>query len=83
MFSCRKASYLISESYERELTLYERFSLRFHLCICTWCRRFRRQVSFLQEVFQKHQELLDSAVSEGLSPDRRERIRRALTQDSS
>ena len=48
MISCERAAELISLSLETPLNWRQRFALRFHLCLCSLCRRFRRQMVLLQ-----------------------------------
>lgn len=49
MISCKKASRLSSEQLERQLTLRERFLLRWHLAYCAGCRRMEMQFVFLRQ----------------------------------
>jgi hypothetical protein len=42
MFSCYKATQLISLSQERPLVFAERTSLKMHLAMCSICRRFNK-----------------------------------------
>lgn len=82
MFSCRKASSLISDSLDRELTRGERFAMRFHLCICRVCRRFRHQLRFLhQETEAEFQAFVTLEAEDALSPEARKRIQDRLAQD--
>jgi hypothetical protein len=79
MFSCKIASRLISDSIDRPLSFWERFSLRFHLFICTFCRRFQRHTHFLQRLGGEELHMLDDVFSgEKLSPEARVRIERAM-----
>jgi hypothetical protein len=48
MLTCREASELISQRFERRLSWRERFGLRLHLLICDACTRFARQMRWLQ-----------------------------------
>lgn len=45
--SCKEASRLMSEGYERELDLGQRAALRMHLLLCTACSRVKAQFAFL------------------------------------
>ena len=47
MLSCIQASQIISQSLDRPLTLRERFTLKLHLAICKYCKRFSQQVQTL------------------------------------
>ncbi len=46
--SCKEASRLMSEGFERKLALRERFALRLHVAICTACTRVEKQLLFLR-----------------------------------
>ena len=48
MLNCRRASRLISDALDRELTLGERAALRFHLLVCTSCRNFGGRMRLLR-----------------------------------
>ena len=45
---CDEASRIMSDGLDRSLTPLERWALRLHLVSCRACRRFRRQLAFLQ-----------------------------------
>ncbi|MFP5042514.1 hypothetical protein [Parasediminibacterium sp. JCM 36343] len=46
--SCKKATFLISKKEEKgKITLWERFTLRMHLSICSLCKRFELQTGFI------------------------------------
>lgn len=78
MINCHKASTLASESLDHPLTLIKRFSLRFHLLICRFCRRYLRQVRFIHEALSLADEetkLSHSSYEIRLSPNARNRIK--------
>lgn len=83
MFNCKEVSRRVSESMDRNLPLYQRMLIRMHLMMCKYCTRFRRQVMMLREFCRSRrldEHVLDSAAT--LSPDARERIRKALRSSS-
>ena len=45
--NCREVTRLILERENRQLTLVERFAVRFHLRICLMCTRFTGQVQLM------------------------------------
>lgn len=46
---CRKASHLLSDAQDRELSRSERIALVFHLSMCSHCRRFSKQIKTLRQ----------------------------------
>ena len=81
VFSCRDTVRLVSESLERELAVSQRLAVRVHLCVCPPCARFRRQLLFLHRVTGRFEGDDRDGAAPFLSPEARERIRRALQQD--
>jgi hypothetical protein len=81
--SCRKASQLIAESLDRELTRRERWSLRLHTVLCSACREFARQSRWIREALANAPDALRDSWSEGtakLSAEKRSEIKRLLTE---
>ncbi len=78
---CKDMSTLISRSMDEDLDPVRRWVVKFHLCYCTACRRFRVQVTRLRELAHDASAQFhaseDSARVE-LSPEARERLKRAL-----
>jgi predicted anti-sigma-YlaC factor YlaD len=53
MLNCRQATELMSQRMDRKLGLAERLSLRMHLMMCSGCRNFGRQMSFLRQALRR------------------------------
>jgi hypothetical protein len=75
MLTCKEASELVSQSYERRLSWRQRLGLRLHLMICDGCTQFARQLRFLRAAARS----FDIASTQGeasqrLSPLARKRI---------
>lgn len=47
MLDCHDATFLMSQSRERELLFSERMKLRLHVGMCRGCARFERQLPLL------------------------------------
>lgn len=47
MMNCQEATRLLSDACERPLTFTERLALKFHLAMCSGCRRFGVHVDVL------------------------------------
>ena len=81
MISCREAGRLLSESLERDLSLWERVKLRLHLLICSACSRGSSQVLLINEAakrFAADPDLLELATGVSLPDEVRERIKKAM-----
>ena len=76
--NCKTAARLQSEALDHKLPLRRRFGLRVHLLLCKWCRRYRKQVSFLRHAAHEHPDEMTEPVPEKLSDEARERIRQKL-----
>ena len=76
--NCREASRLQSEALDHALSPLQRLGLRLHLVLCRWCRRYGRQLRFLRGASREHQDKVAEAAPQTLSPDTRERLKRAL-----
>jgi hypothetical protein len=76
--SCREASRLQSEALDRPLSRAERLGLRLHVLLCSWCRRYGRQIRFLNSAIREHPDAANEGGSQTLSPEARERLRNSL-----
>ncbi len=75
--SCRKASRLASDAYERRLSLGERFRMRLHILMCQSCRNCEHEIHLLHDVLALIRKRHGSLDAE-LSLKDREVIRNAL-----
>jgi hypothetical protein len=80
--NCREASRLQSELLDHPLAPLQRFGLRAHLLLCKWCRRYGKQIRFLRRAAHEHPDQVAEAGSSTLSPEARERLRRALRDEA-
>jgi hypothetical protein len=80
--SCRDVSRLQSEQLDHPLSLTNRFGVQLHLFLCRWCRRYGKQLRFLRQALHDHPEQLTAAEAPGLSPDARDRLKRAVRESS-
>ncbi len=51
MLSCRDVSRLLSAQREKSLGLKERLALKIHLMFCVFCRRYARQLHWVDNAF--------------------------------
>jgi hypothetical protein len=79
--SCREASRLQSLALDRPLPLAKWFALRLHLLVCKWCRRYGKQIRFLRRAAHEHPQQANETAPQSLSPEARERLKRALRNE--
>jgi hypothetical protein len=79
--TCRDASRLQSEALDHPLPPVRRLGLWLHLLICKWCRRYGRQVRFLQHAAHEHPDELAEACPQKLSGEARARILKQLQKE--
>lgn len=80
--NCKELSFLVSVQRERGLSLRERAGMRLHLGLCAGCRRFRRQMRFLQTALAQHEAALAAHDIVQLSAGGRRRIQAAIDRVS-
>lgn len=82
--TCQELTPVLSQSLERRLTLREQLTLRLHFLICVYCARYLKQLRFMRDTVRARdaQSLADDAddATPSLTPEARERIRRALRE---
>ncbi|HEY0268306.1 MAG TPA: zf-HC2 domain-containing protein [Methyloradius sp.] len=81
MLSCKEASRLISQSLDRQLTVRERLSLRFHLLLCDMCTAFRRQLGVIRLAVRRYKTQIENNENIRLSEDARLRISSNIKAD--
>jgi Putative zinc-finger len=79
MLTCKQASLLVSQSYDRRLSWRERLGVRIHLAICDACTQFTRQMDFLRKAMQRFRlEQVETVQPTRISAEALERIARYL-----
>jgi len=82
MPTCQQVSRLQSDALDQPLSLPKRFGLRLHLLVCKWCRRYGRQIRFLRRAIHERPDAVNEATPRTLSPEARERFKRALRNET-
>ena len=79
MFNCKKVTYLVSESLDRKLSLYQRMGMRIHLMMCKFCSRYQKQLLLLRKTVRLYSESSeDPDLSIQLSPEIGKRIKESM-----
>jgi len=80
--ACKETVEIVSQSFERPLSLRERVTVKIHFWICVWCQWYMEHLSLLRETLRTKADAtsdINSPLSTGLSVDARERIKRRLS----
>jgi hypothetical protein len=81
MYNCKKVTYLVSESLDRQLSLHQRMGVRIHFMMCKFCTRYQEQLLFLRKTVHLYSESNeDSDTPVKLSPDVGKRIKESMVR---
>lgn len=80
MMPCRESARLISASLQRRLSWKERLQLYLHLRACEICKRYQRQLRFLEKSLGRGSGLVE--LDSPLPPEARERILRRIDDEA-
>ncbi|MDA1274552.1 MAG: zf-HC2 domain-containing protein [Verrucomicrobia bacterium] len=78
MPSCKEISELVSASMDGNLPMRRRLSIRFHILMCSFCRRYEKQLLLLRIGTKHYAEPDENPVEASLSAAASERLKRAL-----
>ena len=82
MPSCRDISQLISDGMDRHLPLRKRLSIRLHVSMCKYCRRYENQMHLLHEGVGHYADPEVNVVEKSLSPAAKEKLEKALADQA-
>ena len=82
MPSCRDISQLISDGMDRNLPLRKRLSIRLHVSMCGFCRRYEKQLHLLHEGVGHYADPEANVVEKSLSPAAKEKLEKALADEA-
>jgi predicted anti-sigma-YlaC factor YlaD len=83
MLTCQQASELVSQSLDQPLSLKNRFTLKFHLMMCSACHRFNGQMRQLRSAILGLVKTTENDESITLSPEAKAKISQKLSKDAS
>jgi hypothetical protein len=76
---CKNVAPLYSYALDRQLTLLERFRIRFHLLTCNACTSYVTNLNFMHDIFHLQDEQIEREKSHiTLSNEAKERIKQKL-----
>ncbi|MEN9685075.1 MAG: hypothetical protein RLZZ28_861 [Bacteroidota bacterium] len=76
MISCQEATYLISKKEEKKLRWFEKIKLSAHLMLCSFCRKFEKQINLIIKQVQNNE------FSATLSDETKGKIKTALKEQT-
>ena len=81
MISCRTVAELISKEQDAQLRLAQRVNLEIHVFLCVGCRRFRRQLKFVDNALKEYfSSDLTPALEFGLTTNAKKRLESIIDQ---
>ena len=80
--SCAEATRRISLAEDGTLPFQSRAGLYLHLAVCTFCRRYHRQIRFLRSALKEHRDEFGSVSKQGLSEPARQRMIQSLSDSA-
>jgi hypothetical protein len=78
---CEEVTHLISAEMDHPLRLLTRLKMRAHYLTCCYCERYEKNLRFLRSVIQSLPWEKDDASVGQLTPEAKERLKRALHDD--
>lgn len=82
VLSCHKATFLIEKSYDKPLSFIDKLQLSIHLKICDKCAGYQKQSLLIERVIKSNRQPISNTSNYKLSTDSRNRIQRALDENS-
>lgn len=82
-YSCEHVSKLTSEMHDRPLGWRERFTYWIHLRMCTWCRRYAKQLQCLRRHFGQYAKAYPEESKTKIPEDAKSRILKKVSDSSS
>ncbi len=76
--SCREVARMQTKALDQALGRRQRLALQLHLLVCSWCRRYGKQIRLLRKVRLEQSEPLSQPNAPSLTRDARERMKRVL-----
>lgn len=78
MLNCKEITELASRRFDSQISWYSKIELSVHFLICRNCRRYAKQLAFLQQAFIKAETQTKKVV---LSDAARQRIKKKLEEN--
>ena len=84
--SCKQATALASDSFERKLTLKERWQLRYHAGMCIFCNRWKPQLEMIEKALLAISKSFESGTApdgKGMDIETKQRMKESIRREQS
>ncbi len=71
---------ILSLGMDKELSLLTRIKLRIHYLMCSFCKRYAKQLKYMREVAREFPEKIGEVSDATLSAEAKQRLKEALRQ---
>ena len=78
MLSCKEATKIASEGLDKKLSFIQRLNLKLHLFICSTCRNYIRQITFLRRAAADLDAHIEKQTTHKLSDSAKQQIKARL-----
>lgn len=78
MTPCKEISEQISLAMDGRLPLRKRLSIRLHVSLCGFCRRYEKQLHLLRRGFSCYADPEQNKAEKSLSPEARAKLKKAI-----
>jgi hypothetical protein len=78
--TCPEVVRILSLGMDKELSLMMRIKLRIHYLMCSFCKRYMKQLKYIREVSREFPEKIGDVSDASLPADAKERMKAALRQ---
>ena len=79
---CTEVTRILSQGMDKPLPLTTRLNLRFHYLMCSFCERYEKQLHYMRKTARSFPECVGDTSIEKLPDDAKERLKRALRDES-
>jgi hypothetical protein len=80
---CKDTTELISENMDHPISVFKRLRMGFHLVLCKYCRKYRKQLETLRKMtLGLGKEAADVNPQASLKPDSKERLKKIIEKNN-
>jgi len=81
LFNCKEVSQLVSETMDKDTSLFRRVGIKFHLMMCRYCARYERQLHSLRQAIRSSTADNDERLPRTMSDRKKRKIQTILNSN--